>query len=112
MMKAVALRRSGLTSTEVTVILASRSSGSRMSPRSRSSASRWRISSPTRNWRWLWPRSSLSEERRLDMARLLLSLCLGGRSSRPLQGRLDLLDVEALDHVADLDVVVVLERHA
>ena len=38
---------------EVTVIEASRSSGSRMLPRSSNSASRWRISSPTRNWRWL-----------------------------------------------------------
>ena len=42
----------------------------------------------------------------------ILSLRIGRRRSGDLRGSPDFLDVEALDHVADLDVVVVLERHA
>src|SRR5437899_7878570 len=138
--KAVALRRSGLTSTAVTVIEASRKSGSRMSPRSNSSASRWRSSSPTRSWRWLGPRPSRSGWRCRDIVRSSAearSCSCGAWTSRSahvsaftcalhdadlevrapirafsLEGRPDFLDVEAFDHVADLDVVVILERHA
>src|SRR4030095_9379931 len=106
--KAMALRRSGLTSTAVTVIEASRSSGSRISPRSKSSASRWRSSSPTLSWRWLGPLLSRSGGRRQG----IFFRPFVGESGGPLEGRLDFLDVEAFDHVADLDVVVVLERHA
>src|SRR5262245_31415084 len=110
MTKAVALRKSGLTSTEVTVIEAPRRSGSRMLPRSSNSASRWRISSPTRNCRWLWPRLSFSDERRRDMAPILSTGLSKGaprrRRAPALQRRLHFLDVEALDHITDLDVVV------
>src|SRR6267154_4487807 len=123
--KAMALRRSGLTSTAVTVIEALRRSGSRMSPRSSSSAKRWRSSSPTRSWRWPGARFSRSEARRRGIVRS----SAGGAALQcrvfswfmiaplewrapSLEGRLDFLDVEAFDHVADLDVVVVVERHA
>src|SRR5215470_16750761 len=119
--KAMALRRSGLTSTAVSVIEAPRSSGSRMSPRSSNSASRWRSSSPTLSWRWLGPFLSRSDGRRRVIGNLLSSPYDGDSSpsrnprrggTLNLQRRLDFLDVEALDDVADLDVVVVLERHA
>src|SRR5262249_35637510 len=125
MTKAVALRRSGLTSTDVTVIVASRRSGSRMLPRSSSSASRWRISSPTRSCRWPGVRFSFSDARRRGMACSSIVKMDRAHPARsgsmarhacgaPLasKSRLDLFDVEALDHVADLEVVVVLEGHA
>src|SRR4030095_15171617 len=94
--------------TAVTVIEASRNSGSRISPRSSSSASRVRISSPTLSWRWLGPFLSRSDGRRRDIFQTLR----WRRVQPALEWRLDFLDVEAFDHVADLDVVVVLERHA
>ena len=53
MTKTVALRRSGLSRTSVTVMLASRSAGSRHRPSRRICDSAWRNSSPTRRWRWL-----------------------------------------------------------
>src|SRR6185436_12483514 len=64
-----------------------------MSPEARSCASVWRISSPTLKGRWLGRRPSL-------------------RDATTLKRPGDRLHLDALDDVADLDVVVVLEGHA
>src|SRR5207247_3651198 len=90
--KAVAARRSGLIRTSVTVAWRPASSGSRRPPRARMSASAWRSASPTRSWRWLGAGLRLRVILR-ELAR-------------------DFLDLEALDLIAALDVVIVLECHA
>src|SRR5579863_8517636 len=95
-MKAVAFLRSGETRTSVTVSATSASAGS-CSPCSKMRASAWRISSPTRNDRGFCP----------DFAIAILAI-----AGAPLEGAGDLFDLEALDNVALLDVLVVLEGHA
>src|ERR1700728_3945499 len=112
MTNAVALPRSGLIRTSVTVTLAFRRSGSRAWLSRRISTSTWRSSSPTRSCRWLGPttRSRPLSRRRADTSQILKSSGQIGRRSDD-RAR-DLLDIERLDHVADFDIFVILERHA
>src|SRR5215831_4084044 len=98
---AVALRKSGLSWTSVTVTLASNSAGSRSSPGRSNRASACRTSSPTRNWRWL--RSPVEASWR---SRRAIELPTRSQSAG------DFLDLKAFDHIADGDVFVILEGHA
>src|SRR5690242_20090064 len=85
-------------------------------------ASTWRSSSPTRSWRWLGPPLSRPLSLRLAIAFTLAALRLLRPSPRDagaavggwrtLEGARHLLHLEALDDVAGLDVLIVLEGHA
>src|SRR5690606_11237159 len=113
--KAVALRRSGLTRTSVTVTDTSCSTGSRMSPRSSTPASAWRSSSPTRSWRCdgaLDCRPFMSDAHARALRPRAAARPQPVRRPAALQLPGDLLELEGLDDVTDLDVVVVLEGHA
>src|SRR5258708_3959400 len=108
MTKAVALDRSGLTRTSVTVTLASWRSGSRACPSRRMLTSAWRSSSPTRSCRWLGPTAPPRPPSRCRADTSQFLKWRGGSDDRAL----DFLDIERLDHVADFDIVVILESHA
>src|SRR5260221_6407565 len=98
-------------------MLASTRSGSRSSPRARMRTRAWRISSPTRNWRWLGgpPRDRVTTLSQTPAAcRLVQPWAARGPFRKSAAcGRVDrskrarFLDhLEALDLVADLDVRV------
>src|ERR1700730_7901037 len=94
--------------TSGTVIKCPSSTGSCTSPRVSISAMAWRISSPTRNWRWVGP---------FINACLVCfgSFRLGRRpphAAGGLQRALHRLHAIALDDVADAHVLVVLKGHA
>src|SRR5580693_7639537 len=121
MTNAVALRRSGLILTSVTVMLAVWISGSRHSPSRRILASACRSSSPTRSWRWLVfpstpaPRGDCGRPRRFLVIFQFYSVtpyrrCSGAGNA--LQSTRHFLDFKTLDDVAHLDIVIILESHA
>src|SRR3546814_16983262 len=95
---------------------ASCSAGSCSDPRSSTRASTRRISSPTRNCRWLGSCGAASRPimaqipwRRPPASR---ARSAGRRLPHRVEGPGELLQLEALDAVALADVVVVLEGHA
>src|SRR5690348_8094918 len=76
----------------------------------------WRSSSPTRNWRWLGSRFFWCLRMKLASPPPSPHREEGGvrgtKEGARLQRARDFLHLEALDRVADLNVLVILEGHA
>src|SRR5262245_23890453 len=115
----VASRRSGDMRTSGTVMTCAASTSSCTRPRASIAAKAWRISSPTRSWRCdgpailaarRWAMESTGGVEPCPTPLLSNDIEPGGsyRSKRAGNG----LDVEALHHIADANILIVGERHA